>query len=248
MKSTIVLILFCLVIFPAYSQSKISVGFQGGRSSLIPETVKGPNQLPNFKATGMGGVNMLVYGRYYFQPKWSVRAGGGIIGFGSAHTHDFVGRTPTGFRGVQPQIMTSLDYHLFFGESGFGVIFSAGLNASRAHQYDNRSINSEEGYPLTAIRGLNDDGEIINKGVLGHDVDYLYSKQKTLLHLRPEATLFKQFGRHKLLASFVYGYALKEPVLSVDYKSISYQGDFYSAKHRFDGSFTALQLGYELSF
>lgn len=248
MKSSIVLILFCLAVFPSYSQSKIAVGFQGGRSSLVPETVGTPNQLSNFNAKGAGGVNMLVYGRYYFQPNWSVRAGGGIIGYRSAHTHVVVSQTRTGFRGVQPQIMAGLDYHLSFGESNFGVIFSAGLNASRAHLYDNRTISSEEGYPLTGIMGLNEDGELINAGVLGHDVDYLYSGQKTLLHLRPEVTLFKQLGKHKLLASFVYGYALKEPILTADYKSISYQGEYYSARHRFSGSFTALQLGYEFSF
>ncbi|KEO71747.1 hypothetical protein EL17_21415 [Anditalea andensis] len=232
----------------SYAQSKISVGIQGGRSSLVPETVEVPNQLTTFKARGAGGVNMLIYGRYNFQPNWSMRVGGGIIGYRSAHIHTRGITTRTGFQGVQPQVMTSLDYHLSFGESNFGVIFSAGLNASRAHQYNNRTVSSEEGHPLTAIRILNEDGQMINGGVLGHDVDYIYSEQKVLLHLRPEVTLFKQMGRHKLLASFVYGYAFKDPILTIDFNSISYQGEYHAAKHRFSGSFTSLQLGYELSF
>ncbi len=224
------------------------VGLQGGRSSLIPETVVVPNQMSDFNARGAGGVHMLVYGRYHFQPNWSVRLGGGIIGYRSAHSHTSFPLTRTSFRGVKPQIMASLDYQLLFGESNLGVIFSAGINAIRAHEHENRVISSEEGYPLTAVRARGDDGEGINAGVLGHEVNYLYSDQKTVLHLRPEVTLFKQLGRHKLLASFVLGYAIREPILIVDYNSISYQGEFYSARHKFSGSFTALQLGYEFSF
>lgn len=235
------------VIFTSYSQSKISVGFHAGRASLVPETIETTDQLQNFNAKGIGGVNMLIYGRYYLNPNWSIRAGGGIIGYGSGHTYD-IATTRTGFRGVQPQIIASFDYHLLFGTSDFGLIFSAGMNTSRAHQYNDRTISSQEGHPLTYVRELNEDGIIINAGVLGHDVNYLYSRQKTLLHLRPEVTLFKNFGRHKLMTSFIYGYSLKRPVLIIDYNSISHKENFYSAKHRFSGSFTAFQLGYELSF
>lgn len=240
---TSVIILFSLVVFPLFSQSKFAVGFQVGRSSLVPETIEIPNQLPSFEAMGAGGVNMIIYGRYYFHPNWSIRMGGGIIGYKSAYFNNSISMTNSGFGGVKPQVMTGIDYHLCFRKSNIGVILSAGLNANRAHRYDNSTIVSEEGFPLIIFIAWPDD-----LSLYGHEVEYNYSTQKTLLHFRPEVTLFKQLGRHKLLASLVYGHALKEPISTTDYRSISYSGEYYAARHRFSGSFTALQLGYEFRF
>lgn len=248
MLKKIITVLLCISVFPATAQSKFAIGLKGGRSVLVPETISVTNQLTSFNARGAGGVNMLLFGRYHFRPNWSIRIGGGFIGYSSTLDFEGLKNRNTRFKGVQPQLMSSIDYHLNFGESNFGLIFSAGLNAIRTHQMNDQNVTSEEGFPLSGYTKRLENGTIEDNQVYGHDINYIYAKNKTSLHLMPEMSIFKLIGRHKLLASFIFGYALGEPIEQVDFNRISYKGEDYSSRHRFSGSFTTVQLAYEFSF
>ncbi|MCH7413491.1 hypothetical protein MM213_08350 [Belliella sp. R4-6] len=246
-KLIVFLFLVFVITLQINAQSKFSIGLQGGRSVLIPETLNVPNQLVGFDARGAGGVNFILYGRYFIRPSWSVRLGTGILGYKSAHEFNSDLRT-TGFSGVQPQAMSSLDYHVDFGNSGFGLILSAGINSNLAHQYSDIHVLDADGIFLAGYISRNENGDLIDSYLRGHEVAYSFSDQKILLHLRPEISVFKKFGRHKFLAAFSYSHALSDPISKIEYTSISFENEYFAARHRFGGSYTTLQAGYEFGF
>ncbi|MBA4302345.1 MAG: hypothetical protein C0433_19910, partial [Cyclobacterium sp.] len=65
LSTLLVLLIFFLLNIDAYSQdSRWSVGIQAGRTQLLGFTRISYEQIPEFEAQGMGGVNIQVFGRY----------------------------------------------------------------------------------------------------------------------------------------------------------------------------------------
>tara|TARA_R110002020_G_scaffold451301_1_gene665176 strand:+ start:989 stop:1366 length:378 start_codon:yes stop_codon:yes gene_type:complete len=124
---------------------------------------------------------------------------------------------------------------------------SFGLGAIRSgfEGSNDFELESEEGIQF-GYTSRNASGEVSE--LLAHDIHYQINDHKMLYHMRPEVGLYKNFGQHKVLASLLYAFNLRQPLIKIDYSSISYFKEFYSAQYQLSGSFASLKLGYEYSF
>lgn len=255
MKTFLTLIILIGGTATSFSQSKFAIGVQGGLARLDAKTLSSPNQLDILKAHGTADIDILIYGKYTFAPKWSARLGLGAVKLSPSSriagdnlgNSIFLGTSDFGFGKPNFQITGSLDRDIPFGTSDWGGILSLGLGVIRSgfeRTYD-LELESEDGIQF-GYSSRTANGEVSE--LLAHDMRYQINDQKMLYHLRPEVGFYKNFGQHKVLATLLYAFNLRQPLIEIDYNSISYFKEFYSAQYQFSGSFASLKLGYEYSF
>lgn len=246
MKKSILLFTLVILANPLLAQNRFAIGYQGGISKLSPETVTVPNQLQSFEARGAGGVHMLLYGRYFLNHSLSFRLGGGINSMMTSNRMENQNNYNSSFSGVKGQAMASIDYDIPFGESKYGVIASLGLNiTNNPSSLKNQEIISDEGVVYSGLRIRQDDGSLEERVILLHEMETYGSGGDFVYHIRPELAVYRMMGKHRIFASVIYGHALGKDFYVVDYRDISFMGDRHAARHRFSGSFTAFQIGYE---
>lgn len=110
LSTPVILLILLLLSTHAQSQdSKWSLGFQAGRTQLVGYSGIAFQQIEDFEAQGMGGVNIQLYGRYNFYKKVSVFASGGINNLVSGMR--FQGERGRNFQtsGVTPQFFVGID-------------------------------------------------------------------------------------------------------------------------------------------
>lgn len=257
LRLSLTITLSILLLLGAQAQdSKWSVGLQAGRTQLQGYTRISYEQIPNFEAQGMGGVNIQVYGRYNIYKRVSIFASGGINNLVSGMR--FEGKRYRNFQtnGVTAQYFMGLDYDIPFGETGFGIIskLGVGLTGSNAEdkdgtkykrQGDRPSGGSGIGYsniidPLT--------GNLEDRSIYLNEFEISASKDKFIRHIRPELSLYKRYDRHQFSLSAVFALAPSRDFYTENHHNLEFKGKRHTASHHFGGHYTALLLGYEFRF
>ncbi len=248
----LVVVLFWMqstVFFTANAQERFGLGIQGGRSVVIGETLPTSMPLMGFNAKGNGGANISVYLRYRLSENLGALAGGGInslIPSGRFMNADTGGKLP----GKQPHFFAGIDYDLQISNSRFGFLPKLVLGfTGNPQERKHRNFISEKG-EIFQLHGVS----VPNSSVI--NIHYLYlhslqthgSKNNIIFHVRPEIALYKNVGKHRILISGMYGYALGDDYYVRNYKELSYREERYNSVHRFKGSYYALILGFEFGF
>jgi hypothetical protein len=254
LSTLLVLLIFFLLNIDAYSQdSKWSVGIQAGRTQLSGFTRISYEQIPEFEAQGMGGINIQVYGRYNIYKKVSVFASGGINNLVSGMR--FQGERGRNFQtsGVTPQFFAGLDYDIPFGNSGFGILskLAFGITGSNANGKNlERYQMDEDDLPLIGYSTIRDEitGNVENRAIYLRDVEIVASENKFIHHIRPELSFYKKFDRHQFSISAVYAFAPSRDFYTENFYDLEYKGNSHTAGHHFGGHYTALLFGYEFRF
>lgn len=234
----------------SFAQSRFSLGVQGGLNRLNVNSRPQGNELPAFSPEStLGGIGQ-VYLQYSFQKDWFARLGYGVMqlrmGTSLLGIDGMV--TTLGGQNLNPQVISTFGKAFNIGEQGWGIYLAGGvsmttLNISGPRIY---SLSSEEGIRVQGILMRNVTGA--QSEVLAHDMRVYNTTKNSLWHLRPEIGFFKQMGRSKISAAFIYGFNISEELYTVSYNSISYFGERYTEGHSATGSFISYQLGYEFSF
>ncbi|GEM_PF-723493 len=254
LRSSIVLLILLLFSIHAHSQnSKWSVGIQAGRTQLLGFTRISYEQIPEFEAQGMGGVNIQVYGRYNIYKRVSVFASGGINNLVSGMR--FQGKRGRNFQtsGVTPQFFAGIDYDIPFGNSGFGILskLAFGITGSNTEGKNlERYQMDEDGFPLIGYSTIRDEitGNIEDRAIYIRDVEIAASEDKFIHHIRPELSLYKKYNHHQFSISAVFALAPDRNFYTENYYHLEYKGNRHAASHHFGGHYTALLFGYEFRF
>lgn len=253
LSTPVILLILLLLSTHAQSQdSKWSLGFQAGRTQLVGYSGIAFQQIEDFEAQGMGGVNIQLYGRYNFYKKVSVFASGGINNLVSGMR--FQGERGRNFQtsGVTPQFFVGIDYDIPFGNSGFGIIskLAFGLTGSNARDKNlTRYTLEDEGFPVIgtiAVHPLT--GEQEDLLVYIKDVQLSASEYKFIYHFRPELSLYKKYDRHQFSISAIFAFAPGRDFYTENFYLLEYKGNSHTAYHHFGGHYTALLFGYEFRF
>jgi hypothetical protein len=253
MKSNSILLIIALTLFcsSAIAQSKWSVGFQGGRSQLIPFNGDTFKQLEEYEAAGMGGVNFQLYGKFWIKENFALYAGGGINNLVTGYRFNGLRRASGTNKGSEVQYFMGTEYNIKFGESGFGILgrFSFAIMGNNGSKRGKSSFESEEGIPwigqveVDPLSGGVDDGMVyLKKG------EFSNSSSRFLMHLRPEIGFYKDFKKHRIMISAMYAQALERDFKVDQYLDLTYRGERRTAFHRFGGHYGAIFVGYEFRF
>ncbi|MCH7398797.1 hypothetical protein MM236_12405 [Belliella sp. DSM 107340] len=82
-----------------------------------------------------------------------------------------------------------------------------------------------------------------------HEYSRSSNGRKHQLFIRPELGLFYDVSpKGRIVLKANYGFNLHGDVLTLDYKRIRYQGEFYQTKHRYSGDFISTLLANEIKF
>jgi hypothetical protein len=250
MKKLVLLVFSFLLSSISFSQSRVSVGVQGGISTLHTNSTSSGADLSAFSPVGTpSGVGQVLV-KYSLKKNWFVGAGFGVMHFGMSTTLNGIkgGTKSLGGQTLNPQLMASFGKDFYFGESKWGTYISAGISTTRL------SINGERVYSLISEEGIRFQGVMIREDqstvseLLAHDMRVFQTRKDAIWHIRPEVGIFRKLGKNRVYASFTYGLALGEGLYSVSYNSISFKGERYSEFHGATGSFFAAQLGYQIYF
>jgi hypothetical protein len=248
---TIIFVLFLSVISIA-QDSKWSLGFQAGRTQLIGFTRGSFQQIPDFEAQGMGGVNIQLYARYNVYKRVSVYASGGINNLVSGMRFQGKRGRNFGTKGVTPQYFVGIDYDIPFGESGFGVIsrIAYGITGSNAREMNlDRYTSENEGFPVIGSIAVDQlTGEREDLMIYIKDVQILASDYKFIYHIRPELSIYKKYGPHQFSISAVYALAPDRNFYTENFFHLEYKENRHTGSHHFGGHYTALLFGYEFRF
>lgn len=251
-KLTIIFLLIYLHEVVA-QDSKWSMGFQAGRTQLIGYTGISYEQIPEFEAQGMGGVNIQLYGRYNLYKRVSIYGSGGINNLVSGMR--FQGKRGRNFKttGVTPQYFIGIDYDIPFGESGFGIIskIAYGMTGSNARDKNlARYQMYDDGPPVIGNNYILDPltDNIEDRAIYMREVRIRASDYKFIYHIRPELSLYKKYDRHQFSISAVFALAPDRNFYTEEHLSLEYKGNRHTAYHSFEGSYTALLFGYEFRF
>lgn len=255
-RLSVAVITFTLLLLSihAHSQdSRWSVGIQAGRTQLLGFTRISYEQIPEFEAQGMGGVNFQVYGRYNIYKKVSVFASGGINNLVSGMR--FQGKRGRNFQtsGVTPQFFGGIDYDIPFGNSGFGILskLAFGITGSNATGKNrDRFQMAENEFPVIGYSTIRDEitGNIENRSIYIRDVEILASEYKFIYHIRPELSFYKIYDRHRFSISAVFALAPDRDFYTENFYHLEFKGNRHTASHHFGGHYTALLFGYEFRF
>lgn len=234
----------------SFAQSRFSVGVQGGLNRLNANSRSQPNELPGFSPaspwSGMGQV----YLQYSFGKDWFTRAGFGVMELRVAQWIEGIRGSAIRLGGqeLNPQLIATVGKAFEIKESGWGVFLAGGVSATKLTIDGPRIYSklSEEGIRTNGVWIRNDQGVVSE--VLAHDMRVYNTTKDKLWHLRPEVGFFKQMGRSKISAAFIYGFNISEELYTVSYNSISYFGERYTDGFSASGSFISYQLGYEFNF
>lgn len=250
MKKLFLFVFSLLLSSVSFSQSRVSVGVQGGISTLRTNSISLGSDLSAFTPIGTAsGLGQLLV-KYSLREKWFVGAGVGVMHFGmSTKLSGIKGGTKSlGGQTLNPQLMVSIGKDLNFGESNWGAYVSAGISTTRFSITGDRvySLISEEGLRFQGVM-LREDQSTVSE-LLAHDMRVFQTRKEAIWHIRPEIGLFRKLGKNRVYASFTYGLPLGEGLYSVSYNSISFKGERFSEFHSATGSFFAAQLGYQVNF
>lgn len=254
LSTLLVLLIFFLLNIDAYSQdSRWSVGIQAGRTQLLGFTRISYEQIPEFEAQGMGGVNIQVFGRYNLYKKVSIFASGGINNLVSGMR--FQGERGRNFQtnGVSPQFFAGIDYDIPFGNSGFGILskLAFGLTGSNATGKNrDRFQMAENEFPVIGYSTIRDEitGNIEDRSIYIRDVEIFASEYKFIHHFRPELSFYKKYNRHQFSISAVFALAPDRDFYTENFYHLEFKGNRHTAGHHFGGHYTALLFGYEFRF
>lgn len=250
MKKLVLLVFSFLLSSISFSQSRVSVGVQGGISTLRTNSTSSGSDLSDFIPIGtLSGVGQVLL-KYSFEKNWFVGAGVGVIHFGMSTTLNGIkgGTKSLGGQTLNPQLMASFGKDFYFGDSKWGAYVSAGISSTRL------SIKGERVYSLICEEGIRFQGVLIREDqntvneLLAHDMRVFQTRKEAIWHIRPEIGLFRKLGKNRVYASFTYGLPIGEGLYSVSYNSISFKGERFSEFHSATGSFFAAQLGYQVNF
>lgn len=249
---TIIFALFLSVISIA-QDSKWSAGFQAGRTQLIGFTRVSYEQIPDFEAQGMGGVNIQFYGRYNIYKRVSVYASGGINNLVSGMRFQGKRGRNFGTRGVTPQYFVGIDYDIPFGDSGFGIISKIAYGITGSNARDKNMARYEmydDGPPLIGYQWIEDEltGNFEDRSIYMREVRISASDYKFMYHIRPELSIYKKYERHQFSLSAVFALALGRDFYTENYLDLQFKGNRHTASHHFGGHYTALLFGYEFRF
>lgn len=245
-------IFFCWNNLLIAQESKWSLGIQGGRTQLLGNTGVSFEQIPEFEAQGMGGVNLQLYGRIHIHKRVSLFASGGINNLVSGMRFQGKRGNNFGTRGVTPQYFVGLDYDLPFGSSGFGLIsrLAYGITGSNARDKHLREFIIEDGdFPLIGWQ-IQDNltGQVEDRRIFLRQVQLFASDYKFIYHFRPELSIYRRFGPHQISVSSVFALAPDRNYYREEYIHLDLKGNRHTAFHQFGGHYTALLLGYEFRF
>jgi hypothetical protein len=234
----------------SFGQSRISLGVQGGINRLNANSSPHVNELPGFSpASPWSGVGQ-VYLQYSFQKDWFARLGFGVMNLQLASWLEGTRGNAFNLGGqtLNPQVISTFGKAFEIKESGWGVYLAGGLSVTKITIEGPRIYSrlSEDGIRTNGVWIRNEQGVVSQ--VLAHDMRVYNTTKNSLWHLRPEIGFFKQMGRSKISAAFIYGFNISEELYTVSYNSISYFGERYTEGHSATGSFISYQLGYEFNF
>lgn len=249
-KSLLTLIFGILLTSFSFGQSRFSLGVQGGLNRLNANSRPQGNELPAFSpANPWSGVGQ-VYLQYSFQKDWFARLGFGVMNLQLASWLEGTRGNAFNLGGqtLNPQVISTFGKAFEIKESGWGVYLAGGVSVTKITVDGPRiySLISDQGIRTNGVLVRNDQGVVSE--VLAHDMRVYNTTKNSLWHLRPEIGFFKQMGRSKISAAFIYGFNISEELYTVSYNSISYFGERYTEGHSASGSFISYQLGYEFSF
>lgn len=244
---------FAFILCAHPQDSKWSVGFQAGRTQLIGYTGISYEQIPEFEAQGMGGVNIQLYGRYNIYKKVSVYASGGINNLVSGMRFQGKRGRNFGTRGVTPQYFVGIDYDIPFGDSGFGVIskLAYGITGSNARDKNGARYQMyDDGPPVIGYRIIRDPltENIEDRSIYMREVQIRASDYKFIYHVRPELSIYKKYDRHQFSISAVFALAPDRDFYTENHYHLEFKGNRHTAYHHFGGHYTALLFGYEFRF
>lgn len=248
--ATIILILTLLSTYTQGQESKWSLGIQAGRTQLSGYTRISYEQIPEFEAQGMGGVNIQVYGRFNFYKRVSLFASGGINNLVSGMRFQGQRGNNFGTSGVTPQFFVGLDYEIPFGNSGFGIIskLAFGITGSNAWEKNRERYQMDEnGFPIIGYSTIRDEitGNIEDRSIYIRDVEVFASEYQFIHHIRPELSIYKKYNRHQFSVSAVFALAPDRDFYTESYYHLEFKGGRHTANHHFGGHYTALLFGYE---
>lgn len=250
MNKLALIFVLCLLNQWAVSQSRFSIGFQGGMSKLTTFSSNYENDLPGFSPRGSRSGIGWIYAKYDLKSDFFLKLGVGGMHFGITSELDGVQGNvfSIGNQTLNPQIIFSGGKEIYFGHKGWGSYLSAGLSLTRLNLGEQRVFSefSEEGMRFQGV--IVSDGQGGFGEILANDIRSFNTSKDLLYHLRPEIAVFKKFGNQRLSLAFIYGYKFGEELYVVNYNKLSYFESNYTASHGTTGSFTSFQLGYELSF
>lgn len=250
MKILTLMTVAIIVTSTSFAQSRFSLGLQGGLNRLNVNSHPQVNELPAFSPVStLSGVGQ-VYLQYSFQKDWFARLGFGVmqLRMGTALLGINGMVTTLGGQNLNPQVISTFGKAFNIGEKGWGIYLAGGVSITNLKLSEPRiySLSSEEGIRVQGILMRNVTGA--QSEVLAHDMRVYNTRKDNMWHLRPEVGFFKQMGRSKISAAFIYGFNISEELYTVSYNSISYFGERYTEGHSASGSFISYQLGYEFSF
>lgn len=250
MKKLVLLVFILLLSSVSFSQSRVSLGLQGGISMLRTNSTSIGSDLPAFTPIGTPSGSGQVLLRYSLKNNWFLGAGVGVMHFGMSTTLNGIkgGKRSLGGQTLNPQLIASFGKEFYFGESKWGSYASAGISNTRLAIKGDRvySLISEEGVRFQGVM-IREDQSTVSE-ILAHDMRVFQTRKDAIWHIRPELGIFRKLGKNRVYASFTYGLALGEGLYSVSYNSISFKEERYSESHGATGSFFAGQLGYQIYF
>jgi hypothetical protein len=251
MKSYIILLLGILISSFSFGQGRYSIGVQGGLLQLNTFSSSGSNEVPGFSPLGTLSGTGQVYGKYFIGNKSFAKLGLGLIHLGMTTTLEGIksGNVASiGGRTLNRQVIAAFGQDFNLGKNGWGFYWSGGISLTKLNLEGDRvySLSSEEGIRFQGIIIKNNQGDASE--LLAYDMRVFKTRHQSIWHLRPELGIFKHLGRSRISASYIYAYQLREEPYSVYYNSLSYFGKNYSASHGTSGSFSSIQLAYEIRF
>jgi len=251
-KTGFFILVFTLLSQFSPAQSKWSLGLQAGRTQLVGHTSISFEQIPEFEAQGLGGVNMLLYGKFHIHEKVSIFAGGGINNLVSGMKFQGARGNNITTRGVKTQYFIGLDYDLPFGNSGFGLMprMTFGMTGSNAVHRNGFVYLAEEGeFPILGWF-IQDEltGAIEDRLIYVRELKIFASDYKFIHHIRPEISVYKKFGPHRISVSAIWALATDRDYYREEYRHLEFKGNRHTANHHFGGHYTALLFGYEFRF
>lgn len=244
---------FAFILCAQSQDSKWSLGFQAGRTQLIGFTGISYEQIPEFEAQGMGGVNIQLHGRYNLYKRVSVYASAGINNLVSGMRFQGERGRNFGTRGVTPQYFVGIDYDIPFGDSGFGMIsrLAYGITGSNARDKDGARYQMyDDGPPVIGFWAISDPltENFEDRGIYMKEVRITASDYRFIYHFRPELSLYKKYNRHMFSISAVFALAPDRDFYTENHYHLVFKGNRHTAIHHFGGHYTALLFGYEFRF